>query len=128
MIKKRRGLTEEPRRSQSFQNQGEKAKLERRKNVSEAGEKLGEPGVIEDDRENFKNKERVGIGVLTLKRLVPLCLSLCGEWCGSEELSVFYEESKGARCTLLFSWADRSSWASGDNLFHDLQFFLNLCY
>ena len=64
------------------------------RSVLEAGEKLGEPGVIEADRENFRNKEREGRGVLAGKPLVPTCLFLDDEWCGSKELSVSYEEPR----------------------------------
>lgn len=52
----------------------EKVKPKRRKNVLEAGEKLGEPAVIEADRENFRSKEREGVGVLARGPLVPTAL------------------------------------------------------
>ena len=50
--------------------------------------------MIEADRENFRNKEREGRGVLAGKPLVPTCLSLDDEWCGSKEWSVSYEEPR----------------------------------
>lgn len=66
--------------------------------------------MVEADRENFRSKEREGMGVLAGEPLVPTCPSLHHERCGREELSVSCEEAKGAR-SILLTWADRSSWA-----------------
>lgn len=67
--------------------------------------------MIEADRENFKNKEREGMGVLACKPLVPTCLSLHDEWCGPEELSAPYEEAKGCQVHPPDLGRLRSSWA-----------------